>query len=247
MRKISTWAKFHPYQARTYIVIIKVILGGMAITTGKAIAEAGISLSPLPAIISAGLLFLAILIYPQKRSGSSRKETYVLRKSLDFTLGFTTFVLITALAANNKSIINDIRIPAANAASAIKIHPPTAEEILASLKYRDKSSLTKQEKRILKKELGKQVKVYARAKLSGDKNGETALLIILTIIGAIGLTWLVAALACSVACGGAEGLAIVITVLGLAGIIFGTIVLIKKIVRRHNKKPEQEPAAPATQ
>jgi hypothetical protein len=237
MRKVSIWARFHPQQARIYIVIIKIILWGMAIVTGKTIAETGIILSPLPVVICAIILILAASVYPQKSAtGYSGKQNYTLRKSLDFTLAFTTFILISSLVANTNSAVSNPRLPLVSEASANKVNPPTADEILASLKYRDKSTLTQQEKRILKKEFGKQLLVYAKAKVSGDKNGAKALLIILTIIGAIGLTYVLAGLACSISCSGADGLAILVAVVGLTGILWGTIATIKAIKRHYGKK-----------
>lgn len=97
---------------------------------------------------------------------------------------------------------------------------PASEEILASIHENGKVHLTKQEKRILKPEFRKQLKLYAKAKLRGDKSsGEKALLIILTIIAALRLLYLLAALACSISCGGADALAVIVAVLDTAGIV----------------------------
>jgi hypothetical protein len=129
------------------------------------------------------------------------------------------------------------------ASSSIAISkPPTAEEILASLKYRDKKTLTKQEKKILKQEFKKQLKVFGTATLSGNKkDADNAILIILTIIAAIGLTILLSALVCSISCGGADGLAVVVALLGLTAIIWGSIAVIRRINRGpRNKGPVEK-------
>ncbi len=108
--------------------------------------------------------------------------------------------------------------------------PPTAEEIIASLKYRDKKTLTKQEKKILRKEFKKQLKIFTTATLSGNKkDADNAGLVVLVIIGAIGLTILLSALVCSLSCGGADGLAVAVALLGLTAIIWASVVLIRRI------------------
>jgi hypothetical protein len=242
MRKISAWAKYHPYQARVYIVLIKVALFIAAIFTGRLFNELSIHLSPLTGVAAGALLIIASFIYPKKTiSRFVKKKSYAFRKRCDFVLAFSTFMLISVLANNNHLFIYNTPSSAATQLSITRATPPTAEEILASLKYRDKSTLTHQEKRILKKEFEKQLTIYAKAKVTGDKDGEKAVLIILTIIGAIGLSLLLGALACSISCGGADGLAILVAVVGLTGIIWGSIVLIKRITKLHSKKANTTP------
>jgi hypothetical protein len=242
MRKISTWAKNHASQSRFYIVMIKLSLTLMAVFTGKTFLDAGIQLSPVIAISATVTFIAACLFYPRKANVYfSKKQLYLARKSCDFTLTFTTFILISVLVNNGRYFIRETSSPVA---ASISTKTPSAEEILASLKYRDKSSLTHQEKRILKKEFEKQLKTYVKAKLAGDKDGAAkAILITLTIIGAIGLSLLLAGLACSLSCGGSDGLAILLVIVGLTGIIWGMVVVIKRISRgRHKKEPEAPPA-----
>ena len=62
--------------------------------------------------------------------------------------------------------------------------------------------------------------------------GEQVLLIILTILLALLLLYGVAALSCSIACSGADGLAVLVFLLGLGLIVWLTVALIKKISRR---------------
>ncbi len=237
MRKISVWAKHHAGHARIVIVIIKIVLLITAVYSGKLIYECGIALSPVLAILSALLIIAAALIHPEKSLPiDSKKKLYALRKGCEFTLAFATFIFVS-VQSNNLRVSNEsASFNSAIAASFIKGHTPTAEEIINSLKYRSKNSLTKEEKRILKKEFFKQAKIYARAKINGDKSGAKAGLIILTIIGAVGLSMLLAGLACSIACGGADGLAVLVAVVGLSGIIWGTIVTIKAIKKHYDNR-----------
>ena len=81
-----------------------------------------------------------------------------------------------------------------------------------------------------------QLKKLVTAKLSGDKEaGKRTGLIILAIIGALGLTLLLSSLVCSLSCGGSDAAAVIVGILGIAGIIWGTIALIKLIKRKHPK------------
>jgi hypothetical protein len=140
---------------------------------------------------------------------SSKDLSYIRQKSCDFLLAASTFCMLLCLA--NKNTGSVYFSPSASASSGINIKEtkkPTAAEILASLAYRDKSTLTRSEKRILKQEFKTQLKNYAIAKLSGNQaEGDRAGLIILAIIVALGLLYLVAALSCGIACNGSGGVA----------------------------------------
>ncbi len=115
---------------------------------------------------------------------------------------------------------------------------PTAQEILASGKTRE--SLTHTEKKILKKEFYKQLKIYASAIITGDKETSgKAWKIALAIIAMVGLIYLLAALACSLSCSGSDAAAIIVGTLGLTGIIFGFVLLMKRI-RRGPKKINED-------
>jgi hypothetical protein len=209
----------------------------MAFYLGTALSGIGIRL-PLSLLAGTMVLFLVTaLIYPsrEKQKQLSRKLSYLRQKSCDFVIATCSFVMIATLVNSNVSI-GGAPVYASNVITLVE---PTAEEILASLKFRDKSTLTRQEKRILKREFNRQLKVYVVEKVKGNKDGAgKAGLIILTIIGALGLLYLVAALACTLSCNGSDVAAIIVGLLGLALIIWGTIALIRRITR--GKKKEEE-------
>jgi len=118
---------------------------------------------------------------------------------------------------------------------------PTAAAILASLAFRNKSTLTRPEKRILKTEFKHQLKVYVKAKLTkDDEAAKKAVLIILSIIGAVGLVFLLAALACSISCNGSTGIAVLVGILGLVAIIYLLTFAINKIQQHHKKGMEEK-------
>ena len=229
MRKISFWAKSHPRTARLYIIIIKILLAIIAWFVGRSFSRMNIGVPESLGILTLFIFLIAALLYPSKSSSiSARKYFYLKQKSCDFAFAACTFIMMVCITNNQ---LYSVTTPSSHASSNIIVSKsPTAEEILTSLKYRDKKTLTKPEKKILKREFKKQLKVFANATLSGNKkDADDAALIILVIIGAIGLTLLLSALVCSISCGGADGLAVAVALLGLTAIIWGSTVLIRRI------------------
>jgi Ca2+/Na+ antiporter len=229
MRKISFWAKSNPHTARSYIIIIKIMLAIIAWFVGRSFSRMNIGIPENLGILTLFIFLIAALLYPSKSSSiSARKYFYLKQKSCDFALAACTFIMMVCVTNNQ---LYPVTTPSSHASSNIIVSkPPTAEEILTSLKYRDKQTLTKPEKKILKREFKKQLKVFANATLNGNKkDADDAALVILVIIGAIGLTLLLSALVCSISCGGADGLAVAVALLGLTAIIWGSIVLIRRI------------------
>lgn len=230
MRKISAWAGKHSTVSITLIVFLKIVLGLLAIYTGIALSKQAVIFPPSALILSSVLLAIIYFCYYAK------KHSYARRKLMEFLFITIAFTGLTAF-------FNRLDHSPQNPAFAIELSgviaekkKPSADQVLASLPYRDKSSLTREEKRVLKKEFGIQLKKYIAAGISGDKEGsKRSGLIILAIIGALGVTLLLSALVCSLSCNGADGAAILVAVLGLVGIIWGTSALIKHIKRKHPK------------
>ena len=236
MRKISLWAKNNPRTARVYIILIKILLAAIAWIVSRLLFAMDIILPGSLGVSALLVFFLAAMLYPSKdRTILTRKYFYIKQKSCDFTLAACTFVMMVSIINNQQYRIAATALHASSSITSNKT--PTAEEILTSLNYRDKKTLTKQEKRILKQEFKKQLHVFTKAILAGDKKkSDQTGWIILTIVAAIGLTLLLSALVCSISCGGADGLALAVGIIGLAAIIWGTVVVIKNIKRKEAKK-----------
>jgi len=232
MRKISFWAARHAKIALTLAVVIKIILLFLACYTGIALYKQQIIL-PANSIYLTTLLILVLVIaiYPfQKNRSIAISKYYVRQKICDFVLPILSFVVITTMVNN----VDTSRFSSVAFGSDI-VHTPTAQEILSSGKT--KGSFSKKEKRILKKEFFKQLKVYAAAKLRGDeKTSGEAWKITLAIIAAVGLSLLLAGIVCSLACSGADALAVLVGVAGVAVIIWGLTALIKRIKKGPKEK-----------
>ncbi|MBI1344389.1 MAG: hypothetical protein GC171_15820 [Terrimonas sp.] len=248
MRKLSFWAKRNPCKSRVIIIGGHLALFLLAWYIGSGLADIDVIFPEPLLFLFVGLFWVTAFIYPAKgHQPISKNKFYQWRKGLDFSLALLSFLMMTAISNNYSPGENSFsaKIYAAYTSSLKpKKDHPTAEEILASLEHRDKSTLTRTEKRILKKEFKHQLGIYAKAKLTGNKDtAANAGLIILAIIAALGLLYLVAALACSLSCNGSDGAAIALALLGTAGIVIGFILVINRITRGPKyKKPVTEVA-----
>ena len=229
MKKVSSWASTHILPARIYIILITLILGALAYYLGITLYKMQLIL-PANAIYGGAFLALciAIALYPNKKHGFSKKRSYLLQKSCDLIVASCSF-LIVCTGVNNGDTMK--AWPDAYGTSTVK-HPRPAEDILKALNSGNKTSLTHREKRILKREFVHQLKVFAVAKAAGDvqQSGE-AWKIILVIIAALGLLYLLSVLVCTLSCNGSGFAATAVLVLGLAAVIWGSILLIKRIQR----------------
>jgi hypothetical protein len=232
MKPLSYWARHNPHTAQFFIVFIKLILISLAGYTGILFSKNQVNISPLILVITALAAILISILYPRKKK-VQRPGFYLRQKMSDFLLAGCSFVCFTTIANNLESVSKSSFSSFAN----VPVARPTAKQILSSLSYRDKSSLTRYEKRILKQEFKHQLGVYAKSKLVGnkDKAGDSAL-ILLTIVAALGLMALLAALVCNLSCNGADTAAVLVGLLGTAAIVWGVVVVINRINHRSKKK-----------
>ena len=241
MRKLSLWGKNNPWKARLIIIFSHVILFLLAWFTGNELVSTGINLPGYLKYLIVLISFLTFITYPSAKNKSTYKivSYYTHQKTCDFLLALSTFGMVVCLTAPGENISTffpDIHASTLPSIEKSKTKPKAAE-ILASLEHRDKSTLTHSEKRILKKEFKKQIGIYIKAKITGDKEESGhAGLIILAIIGALGLFFVVSALACSLGCNGSGTGAIAVFVLGTAAIVFGLLAVIRAIERKGKSK-----------
>ena len=217
----------------------------MAFYIGAALLDLNIHIPYATLFITMAVVAVVVLTYPSRWSATlSKKQFYIRQKTSDYIIAASSFIMVATLVNNN------MPLPGATvslASNVTAITTPTAQEIIASLKYRDKSTLTGKEKRILMGEFKRQLKLYAVAKLKGDKDaaGQT-LGIIGVILAAVGLFYVVAALACTLSCGGSDAAAVIVLVLGTALVIWGAVVAIRRISHGpRSKKKNDIPAAAA--
>jgi energy-coupling factor transporter transmembrane protein EcfT len=243
MKKLSYWAKQNTWKARLIIIAVHLLLITLAWFTGKNFLDIGIELPGFMLYLFLFVYLVAVFTYPSVKRTTRKNylSVYYKQKACDFLLAASTFGMILVLAGN-KNLPAQLFQPLVGSTVSISTSEnKTAAEILESLKYRDKSTLTRPEKRVLKQEFKNQLKIYAAAKLSGNKkaSGEAGL-IILAIIAALGLLYLVAALSCTLSCNGSDGAAIAVVLLGTAAIVLGLVFVIRGINKRSRRKIETQ-------
>ena len=151
MRQISLWAKQHKNSARFLVILIKITLVFMAYYAGSRLYQIDIHIPGMLLGITCTISICTAILYPSKKNNLlSKDQLYVRQKSCDFILSACTFILIITIVNRGNTIKRSLLSTVY--ATVIKRPRPKAEEILSSLNYRDKSSLTRVEKRVLKKE-----------------------------------------------------------------------------------------------
>ena len=237
MRKLSAWAKYHPLAARIIIVVSRCLLFFIAWFIGKQLTLAAIPLSPLWLCLFILLFFVAGALYPVQTTAA----TFVRRKSCDFIVSVSGFLMIICLAAQ-------LHPPGAFNSTARATVPlsdtsyrhPEALRLLQQFKDGEKTSFSRKEKRVIRKEFNHQLLRYGQATITGNKEAQkNAGVIILACIAAVGLLYIVAALACSLSCNGSDAAAIMVGVLGTAAIIFGLVAVIRSTRRKKAPVPEE--------
>jgi membrane protease YdiL (CAAX protease family) len=231
MYKISLWASRHIWPARVIIVCCNVAATFLAVFIGAALYDLEITL-PRYWFYGAVALFLAtFLIYPQKNV-SRFKRSYKYRKACDSLLLLTTFVFTICIGNQPQQLLRITTLPLA---AAVPSSETPAKFRIDNAGKSIQPGIKKWSKRALKKTLRERIKVLKTAYEESGKGRKIAM-IILSILVALMLLFLVAAISCNIACAGADGLAILVLLLGV-GII---TLLFVRTVRRIKKGPRQK-------
>ncbi len=247
MKSISRWGKNHKQLTRLIIILSFILLTFLGIVTGTFLTDFGIT-TPAILFLSCILVYLmAVVTYPDK-SLKGKKIThaifYTRQKTCDLLLAISTFFMIICLA-NDPQRISSIFNPLYAATPAPVIPKDSSVKKYASFAAFSASLKDENGKSLKWKEKKKLLKTQIRAIKKADdlsKGGKVAL-IILSVLAAIGLIYLVAALACSISCNGSEAAAIIVGVGGAALIIFLLIVAIRAITGKKKKELLREDPA----
>lgn len=250
MKKISLWAKHHPWPARLSIVALYIILNASGIVFGNLLSGSGIQLHPLSWTFLCLLFFSATLLYPQKESRRiwGAAKYYVRQKAADMVLLLAGFGMTVYLANRNTELftsqyvqassIRGIEMPVKD--SAVKTYK-SLDEFGASMRDENGNKLKWKER---KKLLKQQIKAINQADdLSESQRG---LLIVLSILLAALALAGIAALACNLSCSGSDAAAIIVAVGGTALVIFLLVRAIRSINRKNKKQVDEPPKEPGT-
>ncbi len=237
MKKISYWAKNHVWTTRFLIILIYILLNIIGVYTGKLLNEINI-LMPQSYLVVFIICSIALwLWYPDKNAKNKfSSSSYGRRKLFDFSLGAVTFLLIIYAGNNWEHLfLQNGSAKASNITELSKdssiYNVPLIKNFIASIKGCEVSKLSQREKiRLIKR----QIKA-----INNDKEtpkSDKTLLIILSILIAIGLLIGLAALSCSIACSGSGALAIIVAIGGTFLIIFFLTRIIKHMSNPKDKR-----------
>lgn len=227
MKQLSIWAANNKWLSRILIILSHGLLIIIAITISDILASIGKTFKGewLYAII----IIAATILYPNKSFKSSYKNFYRRQKTLDFILVVFGFLLMISLASSlQQKDYSKIIIKTASGNMAVRYSVISDHEV-------NPTKAKKVSKRNLKKTFKSQLTKIRKAYKDTSTGGQI-LLIFLAVVVALGLAGLVAGLSCNLSCSGSEGLAGVVLVVGLGGIIFGLIKVIQSITGKKRKK-----------
>lgn len=238
MKKISFWAKHNKWSARFIIIAIYILLNIVGITVGSLFNNLQISIPTALLLFSIFLFIIGVIFYPEKEKVQQGNSSYRRQKSFDFILGFSSFCLIVYAGNHEDNIVGNFT----GIKAAVSIVPSLSvdstknsyQSILAfkeAMKDANEKNLVWKEKKILLKKQIKEIKSAKEMSVAGK-----IILIILSVMVAFGLLLLLAALSCSIYCGGAGTLALIVALLGTGVILWILIRVIRSIVRKKYKK-----------
>lgn len=231
---MSVWARNHLWPARLLIVTCHLLLITSAIITGLLLNDLAVFLPAITLPVFTILFLIGMFFYPGKDAkGLSKHLYYVRRKSCDGILAVSTFLMFVFTANHyDNPLENYSKLNAATLAtsalprdSIVKTYK-TIPAFNASMKDENGKLLKWKERKKLMKEQLKGIK-----KATNISSAEKTMLAILTILVALALMYVVIALACGLACNGADGAALLVLIGGTAVVVFLSILVFRAIYR----------------
>jgi hypothetical protein len=243
MKKISYWAKKHIWQCRLLIILIYILLNVIGIFTGKLLNKVNVVIPELYFIACIIFTIALWILYPDRQNakpGVASSALYVRRKLFDFSLGAVTFLMIIYAGNNWRHLFGESEsVQASNIIHLSKdsaiYNNPLIKNFIAVIKSMNVNKLGQREKLKLIKD---QIKTIKHDK--DTSKGEKTVLIILSVIIALGLLIGLAALSCSISCSGSEALALIVGLGGTFLIIFFLARIIKRISNPSLKKERKD-------
>ena len=239
MLRLTHWAQAQPGKAQLLLVILHVLLVMVAIRLGLGLDLAGIELPDYAPVVAAVVVGVGFLAYPY--GAPAKRATWRRRKWAEATI-LTGSVGAIALWS---ALIVSAPVPGAATPSA-----PSPKAQFTSLTHPDAAPGEKptakqqrRDQRTWRRALRAKAKQYLRKQQRKIDKWGAAVLIFFTVALAAFLELLVLALACSISCNGAEGLAVVVGGLGTAGVVFLAVVAIGAILRaKYRSENPDDPA-----
>lgn len=244
MNKLSYWARSHATAARALIVCIHILLFGLSLVLAGLFGGTGSNSTWV--FITIGVALSLFIFYPARPLVKSEilRHLYVYRKRIFnasiSALGFLLYILVFTSETPVTGFYGTLE--GSNTGYYVTVKPGDSTKTYLSLpdfakQYHSKELTAKDKRQLLKKQL------KAIKKADDMSNGAKTALIVLTIVVALGLLYLLAALSCSLSCAGSGAAATIVLILGVPAIVFLTIFAIRRITgKRRRRKLTEDPA-----
>lgn len=222
MKNLSFWGRNNKNAARLIIIVSYVFLNAIALFLGDLFYSMNVAFTPLFCALAVVLTLIGYMIYPLRSRKGEYRNFFIRQKSADFILITSTFLFIVYLG----NVLNNTNNPFRNPVQAISVitgnnaaaihHSPVEKKVVTKKDLRKK----------IRAEFNSLRKAY-----KDSTKGQKILYIALAVLAALALGYGVAILACHISCSGSEALAIVVGLVGFAGIVFGLVKVIQRITR----------------
>lgn len=250
MKKISIWARTHKWTARIILTLSFMLLNFIGFETGMFLSQSGTTIHSVIVWVFLCLFLIGTAVYPSKKYKGVKSGLitfYAKQKSCDFLLAASTFGMAVYLGNNpdqlfafdfsaGSTISSTISLPKDSTGKPYK----AIKDFSLSMKDANGNSLKWKERKKLLKQQIKSIK-----KDNNLSPGTRVMLTILSVLVALGLLFLIAALSCNLSCEGSGAAAALVGVGGGALIIFLLVIAIRAIYGKKRKK-KQVPESPAT-
>ena len=231
MKKISFWASTHRELSWIIITLCHVYIYFSAMFVGSMLNNIDFILPKSFLLTALLFLFLFLLFY---LGNTIPYKKYVLQKICDFGIGLSVFVCL-CFVYNNNTLVSSLN-------TYSSLHGSLVISRDHNKKDKTKTSVLSRSKKITKQQSEKLKRLLSNK--GQDENENVALKIfwvILVTTGVIAGLLLVAALACSLSCSGADAAAFLVGIVGFVGILILGFLAIRKIWKKksHSEKEKQ--------
>lgn len=231
MHAIRLWAKAHPGAAQVTIACSHVALAILALNLGLMLYRDGVQTGLIGLLAPSIALLWGVLTYPRRKN--SGKELFLkIRFRYDLTILLAGFILATSVF--NYSITQAFQT---TTPSGYQVMPAALRQSQTHTSTRNVLSpdAHSQKKAGWRKSLRSAIKAHflQNQKAGGKARGLWYGLIFL-LSG--GLSLLVTALSCNLACSGAGAAAVIVGILGAGAIVYLTGLLLRAVLPEEKKK-----------
>ena len=220
MGYLNLWARTHRLPARLLITLGQVALAFLCLLLGGLFFDEGIHLPRM--LFPASILVFAAgtIAYPFRRKGNNY---HTRRRVFDHILLLSSISMTLVLGNYAET---SMPISTQLAAQSMEKAPSAYPEAHASIAVSHKEMRQNVIRKAIK---GLFLKPTHQIRANVPDRSTRVLFIVLTILGIAALHFGIAILACSIACSGAEALAVIFAIVANAGMVFGVFAILKAL------------------